>query len=138
MCLGADEPQFNEQYELVHEIFPKGAYNHGDMHEFTITPDNTALLTLYHPIQYDLSPIGGPADGWLLENIFQEIDVESREVLFEWNATKHFKLDDTDKKFKGCHNDPRYATLCQTPVSLRSKMCSRADVRSESGPWPSA
>ena len=35
----------------------------GDLHEFSITPQDTALLTSYFATKTDLSRIGGPKDG---------------------------------------------------------------------------
>lgn len=103
------DPQFDEDYNLVHEVMPDSPYLYGDMHDFGLTKDDTAIITLYHPVQADLTPVGGPADGWLLENVFQEINVETREVLFEWNATHHFALEDTFKEISGCNNNQYFA-----------------------------
>ena len=33
------------------------------MHEFLITPRDTALFTVYHRFPCDLSALGGPKDG---------------------------------------------------------------------------
>ena len=46
----------------------------GDLHEFLITPEDTALLTAYAPARTNLSPIGGPKDGMAWEGIVQEVD----------------------------------------------------------------
>lgn len=67
----------------------------GDIHEFHITPDDTALMTIYYPQPADLTSFGGPEDGWLLDSIFQEIDIESGELLFEWRASDHITVDST-------------------------------------------
>lgn len=51
------------------------------MHEFQITTDNTALITIYEPIVTDLSSIGGPSEGYLLDSIFQEISKKFQSAL---------------------------------------------------------
>jgi hypothetical protein len=61
----------------------------GDLHEFTLTPQGTALLTAYRTQPFDLSSFGGPADGILLNSYFQEVDVATGYVLFTWDAYQH-------------------------------------------------
>jgi len=61
----------------------------GDHHEFLITPEDTALLTIYSPVRWDLSSVGGPQDGFALDGIAQEVDIETGEVLFEWHSLDH-------------------------------------------------
>jgi len=58
----------------------------GDIHEFLITPRNTALITVYRELPYDLSPWGGPTDGKLVEGVLQEIDIATGQVFFEWHS----------------------------------------------------
>ena len=67
----------------------------GDHHEFVITPDDTALLTVYGEVAMDLSPVGGPVDGRVLDGIVQEVDIETGEVLFEWHSLDHVGLDES-------------------------------------------
>ena len=57
-----------------------------DLHEFLLTPEGTALITAYNPVTADLSPIGGPNPGTVLDSIVQEVDVASGRVLFEWHS----------------------------------------------------
>jgi hypothetical protein len=62
---------------------------HGDIHEFLITPRNTALITIYNEIPYDLRPWGGAEDGRLNEGVLQELDIATGRVLFEWHSADH-------------------------------------------------
>jgi arylsulfotransferase ASST len=55
----------------------------GDIHEFRITPRDTALITVYHRRRVDLSSVGGPKDGEIYDGIVQELDVASGRVLFD-------------------------------------------------------
>ena len=63
-----------------------------DLHEFNLTPQGTALMTAHRKVQTDLRPVGGPAKGWVLASIAQEVDVATGKVLFEWNALDHIPL----------------------------------------------
>ena len=60
----------------------------GDLHEFQITKNGTALVTIYDPIPADLASVGGPELGWLYDGIVQEIDIATGELLFEWRSSK--------------------------------------------------
>jgi hypothetical protein len=64
------------------------------MHEFQITRDDTALLALYDTQPADLRIVGGPENGWIYDGVFQEVDVETNELLFQWRASDHFKFND--------------------------------------------
>lgn len=61
----------------------------GDVHEFLITPQGTALITVYHRVARDLSAIGGPKHGALWEGVVQEVEITSGRVLFEWHSAEH-------------------------------------------------
>jgi hypothetical protein len=64
-------------------------------HEFTLTPQGTALITIYRELPYDLSAVGGPKDGTVLEGVVQEVDVATGRVLFEWHSLDHVPLDES-------------------------------------------
>lgn len=67
----------------------------GDLHEFTLTPNGTALITSYVPTPTDLSGVGGPRNGWALDGVFQEIDVASGRVVSEWHSLRHVPVTDS-------------------------------------------
>ncbi len=66
-----------------------------DHHEFLITSQDTALITIYDPVPWDLSPFGGPQDGAVWQGVVQELDIETGEVLFEWHSLDHVRLEET-------------------------------------------
>jgi hypothetical protein len=72
-----------------------------DLHEFVITPQDTALITAYRTVPADLSPLGGPAKGVALSGLVQEIDIASGRVLFEWSSLDHVPVTDTYASFSG-------------------------------------
>jgi hypothetical protein len=65
---------------------------HGDLHEFVITPRDTALLTSYVVTTADLSAVGGARHGTIQDAIFQEIDLATGDVLLEWHSLDHVAL----------------------------------------------
>ena len=65
----------------------------GDLHEFVITPRDTALLTSYVVEKADLSAVGGSRNGTIQDAMFQEIDVASGRVLLEWHSLEHVPME---------------------------------------------
>lgn len=84
----------DEAYEEVARVSAGNGY-HADVHEFILTPQGTALLTIFSTVQRDLSSVGGPVNGNVLDSIFQEVDVATGKVLFEWHSLDHVPLTDT-------------------------------------------
>ena len=71
----------------------------GDHHEFLITPEDTALITIYNKLPRDLTSEGDPADDVnLMDGIVQELDIETGEVLFEWHSLDHVGFDESYTK----------------------------------------
>jgi len=58
----------------------------GDHHDFTITPQGTALLTVYDAERRNLSGVGGPRRATVMDGVLQEVDIETGRVLFEWRS----------------------------------------------------
>ena len=66
-----------------------------DLHDFTIAPNNTAVLTVFDPIDCNLSSEGGPRGGAVTNSIFQEIDLRTGLVRREWDSLDHVPLSDS-------------------------------------------
>src|SRR5215510_1635844 len=87
----------NESYQRIATVNTQGSL--ADHHGMTLTPDGTALMITYREIPYDLSDIGhGPKDGYLLNQVVQEVDVATGKVLFKWSALGHIPVDQTEIK----------------------------------------
>jgi hypothetical protein len=84
----------DRSYRVVAEVRAGNGLN-ADSHEFRLTRWNTALITIYNPVAYDLSPFGGPKDAKVVDGIVQEIDVASGRVLFEWHSIEHVSIDES-------------------------------------------
>ncbi|KAG0647534.1 hypothetical protein D0Z07_6549 [Hyphodiscus hymeniophilus] len=66
----------------------------GDSHEFRITPQGTALITIYNKHEADCTELGLGKSCWIQDGLFQEIDIETGNLIFEWRATDHISMND--------------------------------------------
>jgi len=66
-----------------------------DLHDFHLTPQNTALLTVFDPVSCNLTSVHGPADGAVTDGVFQELDLRTGLVRREWHSLDHVALDDS-------------------------------------------
>ncbi|KAE9378687.1 hypothetical protein N431DRAFT_540522 [Stipitochalara longipes BDJ] len=79
----------NQNYETIKEL-RAGNHRLTDKHEFHIINEETALIQIYHPVPWDLEKYGGSEEQqWIVDARFQEIDIESGKVLFEWSSLDH-------------------------------------------------
>lgn len=84
----------NHHYRQIASVCA-GNGDSADAHEFQITPQGNALISAYAPVKADLSSIGGPRDGTLMDSIIQEINVATGQVIWEWHASGHVALNST-------------------------------------------
>ncbi len=82
----------DDTYKIRHVIRPP----HGelaDFHDFYVTPQGTAFITLYRTHQgIDLSSHGGPKNGYVVSGVAQEIDIKTGQLLWEWDSMNHVPL----------------------------------------------
>lgn len=97
----------DESYTERYRIRPGNGFPHADMHEFQLTHDDTALVITSIPIPYDLRSVGGSETAWLQDDYFQELDIETGEVLFQWSSVEHFPPNTTMEVQNNCLIDPR-------------------------------
>lgn len=81
-------------YNVLHRVKAANGQQ-GDLHDFLITKQGTAYFTVAQQIPFDLTPLGGPANGTLIDSVIQEVDIASGRLLFEWHSTDHLSLDET-------------------------------------------
>ena len=62
---------FDKSYREIASFRAANGYN-GDHHEFLISPQDTALISIYDAVPRDLTPFGGPKDGVAIQGIIQE------------------------------------------------------------------
>ncbi|ORY62133.1 ASST-domain-containing protein [Pseudomassariella vexata] len=89
--------------KFYNEFKKVGAANglDGDLHDFRITQDGTALITVYQIVPVDLTIVGKAADGPVWDCLIQEIDLETGEAIFEWRALDHYNVTDSYRDVGG-------------------------------------
>jgi hypothetical protein len=85
---------FDSSYREIARLRAGNGYD-GDHHEFLISPEDTALITIYNSVPRDLTSVGGSEGGRAWQGIVQELDIETDEVLFEWKSLDHVGLEET-------------------------------------------
>lgn len=84
----------DRSYRVIATVRAGNGLN-ADQHEFKLTQHGTALIVIYNPIPYDLSPFGGSSAAQVVDGIVQEIDVASGRVLFEWHSVGNVGIDES-------------------------------------------
>ena len=74
---------YDDSYRLLAHVQP-GNGMLGDIHEFKLTPRNTALMTISRHVRVKSRQV--------LEGGFQELDIRTGRVLFEWHSIDHVRL----------------------------------------------
>ncbi|KAL1306508.1 hypothetical protein AAFC00_005203 [Neodothiora populina] len=81
----------DSSYKIAYNVTTSGLSVGSDIHECQLTDKGTALLTAYEPTSWDLSEYGID-DGWIADSIFQEVDIATGNMLFEWRASDYYPL----------------------------------------------
>ncbi len=84
----------NSAYQQIGRVYAGNGFK-ADLHDFHLTPLDTAVLTVFDPINCDLSAVGGPSHGAATDSIFQEIDLRTGLVRREWHSLDHVPLSDS-------------------------------------------
>jgi hypothetical protein len=93
---------FNSSYQQVAVVRAANGLS-ADLHEFQITPSNTALITAYYPVYWNASSVHGSAQEIVLDSVVQEIDIPTGLVLFQWDSLDHVPLSDTYEPVPNIH-----------------------------------
>ncbi len=76
---------YNTSYNPV-AVVKAGNGLSADLHEFQITPQGRALITAYEPVYW------GPCGCTVFDSVFQEIDIPTGLVLYQWDSLDHVPL----------------------------------------------
>lgn len=96
---GSSEPGscyyiIDSSYALIKTVSAQEGFT-SDIHEFLLTPNNTALFLSTKAVPMDLTPYGGPKNGYVQDFAIQEIDLKTNKLVFFWNALDHIPLTDS-------------------------------------------
>jgi Arylsulfotransferase (ASST) len=84
---------YNSSYKRIGSVRAGNGYQ-ADLHEIRLTPQGTAWIDEFDPIESKLSSLRG-AGGVLSDSVIQEIDVRTGLVMWEWHALGHIPLSDS-------------------------------------------
>lgn len=69
------------------------------------------MVELWRLAEADLSSVGGPVKGFAWDCIIQEIDIATDELLFEWKALDHVRVEETYYTILGAGTWPGQRTF---------------------------
>jgi hypothetical protein len=81
----------DQSYREIKLVRARSGYR-ADIHDMQITPEGTALVQAYNRVRYDLRRYGGRRNGEVLDNVIQEIDLDTGRLLFEWHSLGNIGL----------------------------------------------
>ncbi|KAL2815218.1 ASST-domain-containing protein [Aspergillus cavernicola] len=85
----ANHAILDDHYETV-KVLRAASHQVASIHEFQVIGGKTVLIETPVPVPFDLSSYGGDEDQrWILSSGFQEIDIQTGELLFEWYSLDH-------------------------------------------------
>jgi hypothetical protein len=82
---------FDSSYRQVYRVAAQNLAVKADLHEFELTGHGTALLTAYDIIVKNLARPRSRRRQ-IRDSVFQEIELETNKVLFQWRASDHIDL----------------------------------------------
>jgi hypothetical protein len=81
----------NAAYQQIVRVHAGNGYKI-DLHDFHISPRNTALIPVLSSIACNLSAVDGPEAGAVVDSIIQELDLKTGLVRREWHSLDHVPL----------------------------------------------
>ena len=93
----------NEHYVRKHRVTAGAGYKKDgvDLHEFRIAKDGTAFVTVYARVRYNLTSVGGPSNGTVVDCIAQQIRISDNHVLWEWDSLSHVPITRSYLPYRG-------------------------------------
>lgn len=82
----------NHAYDIIRTVHAGNGYPM-DLHEFELTKDGDALMTVYSPIRVHLPGTPEGTLSPLLDSIVQEVDIKTGLVVWEWHSYGHIPLE---------------------------------------------
>jgi hypothetical protein len=85
---------YDSSYRQIAHVRAGNGY-HADLHEILLTPQGTAWIDAFDPIDQNLASVHGSAHGVLTDSVIEEIDIKTGLVMWEWHALGHIPLEDS-------------------------------------------
>lgn len=83
-------------YGQIAQVSGQGGYQ-GDLHEFQVTPEGTALFTCYGQAQGRVRVGGRVRSVPYLYGVIQEVEISSGKLLWQWRSDRHVALSESYK-----------------------------------------
>jgi hypothetical protein len=84
----------DDTYHFIATVKAGNGLN-ADAHQFLLTPEGTALITINDVETADLTTVGGSMNAEVWEGSIQEIDVSTGKVMFEWRSLGKVGFDES-------------------------------------------
>ncbi|TKX22749.1 hypothetical protein C1H76_5066 [Elsinoe australis] len=84
----------DENYNVKYNVSGQGDFQYADAHELYLTPLCTGIFTAYKERALNVT-MGNYTSEYVLDSYFQEIDIATGELLFQWNASQHIDIFDS-------------------------------------------
>jgi hypothetical protein len=84
----------NSFYRQIGSVHAGNGYK-ADLHDLQITPQGTALITIFAPVHCNLATAHGRSDAAVTDSGFQEIDIRTGLVRREWRGLDHVPFADS-------------------------------------------
>ncbi|KAJ5204170.1 uncharacterized protein N7498_005049 [Penicillium cinerascens] len=88
----------NTHYHVENEVNVLDDMHDFNMHEFNILPGGkTAVACTYHSREINMEDFGRPTESsWIISGGFVEVDMETSEVLVQWESYDHIPLHESN------------------------------------------
>lgn len=88
----------NKHYHVENEVNVLDDQHDFNMHEFNILPGGkTAVACTYHSREINMEDFGRPTENsWIISGGFVEMDMETSEVLVQWESYDHIPLHESN------------------------------------------
>ncbi|KAI1438678.1 ASST-domain-containing protein [Xylaria sp. CBS 124048] len=92
---------YDSTYTLAYNVSSHGPGSASmGTHECQLTTNGSVVVILTQDMPFDLTAVGGPKHGKILDNIVQEIDIESNKLLWTWRASEHYNLSESYAEYE--------------------------------------
>lgn len=123
---------FDENYTLVYSVTAIGRQGVGaDMHDLRVTQDGNVVFSTFFNVPWDTTAVGGEANSWIMDSGFQEVDLVTNEVVFDWAASDHFKITDSIAPYTGGYGVSPDSGYDFAHINSIEKVCSNLRVMAE-------
>jgi hypothetical protein len=86
---------YDSSYRHVASVRAGNGYA-ADLHAIRLTPQGTAWIDSFAPVEEDLRTVGGGPRAPVTDSVIQEIDIRTGLVMWEWHALAHLPIAESE------------------------------------------